>query len=174
MFIPGQEVNWVTKHCIAGIAYVAMPIIYSLYNPNRFLNFLKEMLKWTKDDIQWLRAAPNYYFGSSADKMPPQGHINTGQKLWQLVIIVTGCVLATTGTVMWVFKSEISINTYQRVLQIHDLVFIIVGVMLLVHIYMSVFYPGNGESLRSMLDGKVSPQYAKSHYRKWYDKIAGN
>jgi len=41
-----------------------------------------------------------------------------------------------------------------------------------VHIYMGAIHPIMNESFRSMLDGKISKKYAKSHYGKWYDEIS--
>jgi len=41
-----------------------------------------------------------------------------------------------------------------------------------VHIYLGTLHPRMNESFISMIRGKVSKEYAKSHYSKWYDKIA--
>lgn len=112
--------------------------------------------------------------GGTEEQMPPQGRLNTGQKIWQLVILGTGCVFLVTGATMWFFRSKIAIDVYLWLLFIHGIAFVVVSVMFLVHIYVAVLHPRMRGSLPSILDGKVSPSYAKRHYRKWYDKLVGN
>jgi len=161
-------------HRIAAVLFIGVPVLNSLSEPNKALGFVKETLIWSKDDLKWLIAAPNYYFGGSEERMPPQGHVNTGQRMWQLVVMGTGFVFLVTGIILWFFKWSIPINVYEWILFIHGIAFIIVFAMFLAHFYMGVLHPRFRESLRSMLDGKVSPAYAKQHYRKWYDKIINN
>lgn len=158
-------------HHVAAVTFIALPLLYFFYKPKKAIGFIKETLLWGKDDLKWPIAAPNYYFGGPEEKMPPQDHFNTGQKLWQLVIVVTGCVFLATGATMWFFRSKIAISVYQWILFIHGIAFIIVLVMFLVHIYMSVLHPRMREAFPSMLDGKVSSSYVKRHHRKWYDKV---
>jgi len=44
--------------------------------------------------------------------------------------------------------------------------------MLIVHAVLGALHPRMSESLRSMITGKVSRSYAKSHYGKWYEEIS--
>jgi len=175
MFLPGIGPSGGyfigTVHRIAAVAFIAPPAIYAIYEPSSLLRFCRETFIWNKDDIKWFRAAPAYYFGGGKEGMPPQDKINTGQKMWQLVIFGTGIVFLITGAVMWFYKPSLALAIYQWILFTHGIAFIIVFVMFLVHLYMGLFHPMTRDSLRSMLDGKVSPSYAKSHYRKWYDRI---
>jgi formate dehydrogenase subunit gamma len=178
MFLPwtGPSGGYSTGiiHRIAAVAFIASPLVYAYYEPGSIVRFCREIFIWTKDDLKWLRAAPAYYFGGPEESMPPQDRINTGQKFWQLGIFGTSFVFLITGTTMWFFKPIIGVTVYQWILFAHGITFIIVIVMFLVHVYMGVFHPRMGESLRSMLDGKVSPSYARSHYRKWYDRATGD
>jgi formate dehydrogenase subunit gamma len=159
-------------HRIAAVVFIALPLLYFFYEPRKAIGFIKETLIWGKDDLKWLIAAPNYYFGGSEEKMPPQDRFNTGQKMWQLVIVVTGCVFLVTGAIMWLFRSKIAIDVYEWVLFVHGIAFIVVFVMFLVHIYMSVLHPRMRGSFSSMLDGKISSSYAKRHHPKWYDRVS--
>ena len=178
MFLPGTGPSGgdsiAIVHRIAAVIFIAMPALYAFYEPKAAAGFIRETIFWGKEDLKWLIAAPDHYFGGPEDKMPPQARLNTGQKVWQLVIIGTGFVFLVTGAIMWLFKSRIAIDAYQWVLFVHGTAFVIVFVMFLVHFYMGVFHPGMRESLPSMLDGKISPSYAKRHYRKWYDKVRGD
>ncbi len=157
-------------HRAAAVLFVGLPLIYYLIWPKQVVEFIKGLFQWKKSDIQWLKAAPSYYFGGPQDKMPPQGWINPGQRAWEVVMIVTGVVLALTGIPLWFFKFVIPLPVYQWALSIHAMAFIAVFIFFLLHIYLGVFHPGFKESFRSMLDGRVSDKYAQTHYRKWFEK----
>lgn len=161
-------------HRIAVVFFVMVPVIYAVFNPRMTLHFIKETLTWGKSDIGWLEAAPLYYFGGAEEKMPPQGHVNTGQKMWQLIVLGTGVLFFITGLIMWFFKGTVTTGVFHWCVIVHDVAFLLVFLMLLVHIYLGVIHPRMTESLRSMLDGKVSIKYAKHHYGKWYDEISGD
>jgi formate dehydrogenase subunit gamma len=179
LFFPGlggAAVGGLTRliHRVAVVFFVGAPLLYFVFNPKMSLHFIKETLTWGKDDIGWLEAAPLYYFGGDEERMPPQGHVNTGQKMWQLIILGTGLIFLITGLIMWFFKDTVSTVLFQWCVIIHDIAFLLAFLMLLVHIYLGVIHPRMTESLRSMLDGKISKSYAKSHYGKWYEKISAN
>ena len=159
-------------HRIAAVIFVAAPVIYFFTNPRMTLHFIRETLTWSKDDLGWVRAAPSYYFGGPEDRMPPQGHVNTGQKMWQLITLGTGVLFIATGLIMWFFKDAVSTYVFQGCVIIHDIAFLLVFLMLLVHVYLGVLHPRMNESLRSMWDGKISRTYAKNHYGKWYEEIS--
>jgi len=161
-------------HRIAVVIFVVAPIIYFFINPRMALHFVKETLTWGKADIDWLQAAPLYYFGGSEEKMPPQGHVNTGQKMWQLIVLGTGILFFITGLIMWFFKGTVPAGLFQWCVIIHDVAFVLVFLMLLVHIYLGIIHPRMTESLRSMWDGRISKTYAKSHYGKWYKEISAS
>ena len=159
-------------HRIAAICFVAGPALYFFTNPKSSWKWIKEAFTWNKDDIGWLQAAPIYYFGGPEDAMPPQDRSNTGQKLWMVVVIITGVIFVITGFFMWFLKGNISAEVYQVMLLFHDIAFIAAGAMFLVHVALAVFHPRMSEALRSMWGGKSSTHYAKTHHGKWYDKIS--
>lgn len=175
MFIPGTSAGSGYAagiiHLIAAILFLAAPILYSLVSPGTAAGFLKETFNWGKEDLKWLVTAPAYYFGGSVGNMPHQDRLNTGQKMWQLVLFGTAVVFFITGAIMWLFRSAIAINIYQWLLFLHGAAFVIFLFLLLVHLYMSVLHPRMRGSFYSMIDGKVSSSYAREHHRKWYDSI---
>ena len=179
LFIPGlggPAAGGLTRliHRIAVVFFVGAPIIYAVFYPRMSLHFIKETLSWGKDDIEWVMKAPDYYFGGAEEKMPPQGHINTGQKMWQLVVLGTGSLFLVSGLVMWFLKDILAPGFFQWCVIVHDVAFILAFLMLLVHIYLGIIHPTMTESLRSMWDGKISKTYAKHHYGKWYDEISAS
>ena len=170
----GAAAGGVTRiiHRVCIILFVAPPIIYGILNPRITWHFIKETLTWGKDDIGWLKAAPSYYFGGPEDKMPPQGHVNTGQKLWQFIVLSTGILFLVSGFIMLFLKCSVSPAVFQWSVIVHDVAFILAFLMLLVHIYTGSLHPRMTESFRSMLNGKISVDYARHHYGKWYDKLS--
>ncbi len=177
LFLPGlggPAAGGITRsiHRIAVVFFVGAPIVYFIINPKMSLQFIKETLTWGKDDFRWICRAPDYYFGGDESKMAPQGHVNTGQKMWEFIVLATGIIFVLSGFFMWFLKDVLSPGVFQWFVIVHDVAFILAFLMLLVHIYTGSLHPRMTESLRSMWDGKVSKNYARSHYGKWYDEIA--
>lgn len=102
--------------------------------------------------------------------MPPQGRINPGQKGWQLITVVTGVIFLVSGILM-MSKDSLPPGVFQWAIVAHDVAFILVLLVFLGHVYLATFHPRMTESLRAMLDGKISPKYARSHYARWYEEI---
>ena len=160
-------------HRIGAVFLVCAPLLFGMVSYRKALYFIKEALMWGKEDLMWIKAAPGYYFGGDERFMPPQGYINTGMKLYRLAILIGGMIFIITGIIMWFFKGVVSPAVFQWSLLLHDITFIIAICMLFLHIQLGVFHPRMDESLLSIVDGKVSGVYAKSHHGLWYDKITG-
>ena len=163
-------------HRIAAAVFVIAPIIYLTMDWQRSWRGIKEAFTWGSEDIGWLKAAPRYYFLGDEKGMPPQGHMNTGQKMWWLIVIVFGIIFVITGAIMWFGKEAAPAALLQWMVFIHDVAFITTGAMLFVHIYLGVFHPLMGPrkigAWSSMARGKVSVEYAKTHHGKWYDRVS--
>lgn len=158
-------------HRVAAVIFVAAPLLFFLAKPGGSLRFIKQIFSWGKDDLAWLKAAPDYYFGGSEKNMPPQPDMNSGQKLWGLVAFLSALGFIITGIIMWFLKGAVSGEAFNWMVIVHDLCFIVGGAMLLVHLYLGAIHPRMTESLKSMIGGKVSVEYAKSHHGKWYNEI---
>jgi formate dehydrogenase subunit gamma len=177
IFIPWQATGMVGTwiriiHRIGAVILIGAPAIFALFSWRRSWYFIKEGFIWGKEDLDWLKAAPSYYFGGDPRLMPPQGYINTGMKLYRLTIILGSAVFVLTGLIMWFLKGIVPPELFQWCVILHDIAFIVAIGMFLLHVQLSVFHPRMDESLLSMVDGKVSGVYAKSHHGKWYDKVA--
>ena len=161
-------------HRVAAVVFVVAPIIYLSINWKATWKGIKGAFTWGAEDIVWLKAAPRYYFLSDEKAMPPQEHMNSGQKMWWFMSIVFGVIFVITGVIMWFSKTAAPSALLQWTVIIHDISFIVTGVMLFVHVYLSfhpLMRPTRVGAWSSMTRGKVSVEYAKSHHRKWYDEI---
>ncbi len=157
-------------HRVAAIIFILTPLVYFVWNPRNVLHFIKDILTFGKDDLEWAKAAPDYYFGGDESKMPTQGHVNAGQKLYALCAVGCGVGLAVTGLIMWFGKGNVSSAVFLWSTFVHDLLFIVFLAFTLVHMYLGGLHPTMTESLRSMIVGKASEDYIKHHYGKWYEK----
>ena len=157
-------------HRIAAVVFIVAPLIYIPMNLKVTLRGIKDAFSWGREDIGWLKAAPRYYFLADEKEMPPQEHMNTGQKMWWFMVIVCGLIFVITGLIMWVFKTVAPAALLQWMIFVHDVAFIATGCMFFVHIYLSVAHPLmcplRTGAWNSMARGKVSVEYAKSHHGK--------
>ncbi len=159
-------------HRVGAILFIIAPLIYIPLNWKATWRGVKEAFVWGTEDLGWMLAAPRYYFLSDEEAMPPQGHMNSGQKLWWLMVIVFGLVFLVSGVVMWAFKTVAPSSLLQGMVVLHDIAFIATGAMLLVHIYLSVIHPLMAGALDSMVRGKVSVDYARTHHAKWFQEMS--
>ena len=180
LFIPGlgflAQDSWSRIiHRVFAAIFIVGPIIYLFLRPRVALKGIKEAFTWGIEDMEWLMAAPRYYFLADERAMPPQGHMNTGQKLWWFMVIVLGVVLVLTGIIMVFFKTSAPLELLRWSVFIHDVAFIATGAMFFVHIYLSVMHPLmrplRTGAWSSMSRGKVSTEYAAAHHGKWYEEI---
>ena len=163
-------------HRITAVIFIVAPLIYTLMNWKATWRGIKNAFTWGADDMGWLKAAPRYYFTCDEEVMPPQEHMNTGQKMWWFMVLVFGVLFVITGLIMWFFKETAPAALLQWMVFIHDVAFIATGCMLFVHIYLSVIHPlmrplRTGAWSSMMTRGKVSAEYAKTHHGKWYENM---
>ena len=176
LFIPGlsflAEDSWTRIiHRIGAAIFVVIPLVYLIINPRSVANGLKQAFTWTKDDIGWIKALPRYYFNGDDSTMPPQGEMNTGQKMWWFIVVVFGILFVITGVIMWFAKDAAPAGLLQWMTFIHDISFIVAGAMFFVHIYNGVVHPLFNEAWGAITGGKISAGYARKHHGKWYAEV---
>jgi len=159
-------------HRIGAAIFIIAPLIYIPMNWGATKRGIKEAFSWGASDIGWLKAAPRYYFLGDEKDMPPQGSMNTGQRLWWLIVLVSGVVFTVTGLIMWFAKTSAPAALLQWMVFFHDVAFILAGTMLLLHIYLGLFHPLMNEAWKSIYKGNISAEYAKKHHAKWYEEVA--
>jgi len=181
LFVPAlgflAEDSWTrVLHRIAAVVFVLAPMIYIPLNWRGTRRGVMDAFRWGREDTKWLLAAPRYYFLCDEEAMPPQGHMNTGQKMWWLIVLVFSSLFIITGGIMWFAKSIAPAGLLQWAVIVHDVSFVVTILMFFVHIYMSVVHPLTrplkGGSWASMVSGRMSADFAKAHYGKWYDEVA--
>jgi formate dehydrogenase subunit gamma len=157
---------WLTTLLGGGpAARVLHPQIGALFG----VGLLGMFVLWVRDmfldrkDREWLGAI-KHYAAHERDKVPPAGKYNGGQKLFFWVQSVLGIVFVATGLLLWfpAFFGPSLLNTARL---LHYAATLGGALFLIVHVYLgTVAYPGTA---RSMLDGKVTPAWARLHHPRW-------
>jgi len=162
-------------HRIAAVVFIIAPLVQLFGNRKTAVASLKSAFTWGVDDLNWALAMPRYYFLADEEAMPSQDEMNTGQKLWYFILLVFSPIFVITGILMAFFKDTLPPAVFQWSVFVHDVAFIVVFLMFLIHIYLGVIHPlmrQHGGSFSSMVDGTVTADYAKSHHGKWYERIS--
>ena len=151
--------------------WVALPVVFLIIRPRTSFRGLRMLCRWGREDLGWLKAAPRYYLRNDRSTMPPQGFLNTGQKLWWLVTFLTWLVFSVSGLIKEVFVNHgLSPSVVTGMTYLHDIAFGVAGVFFLVHAYLGIFHR---ESLKSMITGSVGAAYARENHARWYAESTG-
>ncbi len=100
------------------------------------------------------------------------GKFNVGQKLFAWTMIVAITAITASGFVL-MFRDFFSQGTQEFCRFVHAASFVVIGVFLVVHLYLSLM-PMNRQALDAMFgDGSLPIDYVKSHHPIWYEKLTG-
>jgi formate dehydrogenase subunit gamma len=151
-------------HPWIGLIYLAT-IFWMHRMWKRDMQKIPEDERWSKN----LRACAE----NRDELMPPQGRFNAGQKQFWWVMLYCTFILLITGIIMWI--PEKMPRELHWVLPItvfiHSATALITIAAFIIHVYMSVWVtPG---SVKAMVEGHVSTNWAQHHHRLWYEKITG-
>lgn len=158
-------------HRIGAVAMALVPLIYIVTDPWGLINSMGEIFSWSVTDLDWLKAAPRYYFLTDEEAMPPQGRFNTGQKLFYVVVIITNLFLGVTGAIMWFDKSTAPSPLFQWSVILHDLSMILLTGMFMMHFMLAGIHPMMEGAIGGMISGWIPEEYVQSHHRRWYEEI---
>ena len=100
------------------------------------------------------------------------GKFNVGQKLFAWTMIVAITTITASGFVL-MFRDLFSQGIQEFCRFVHAASFVVIGVFLIVHLYLSLL-PMNRQALNAMFgDGRLPIDYVKSHHQIWYEKLTG-
>ena len=149
-------------HRVGAVLYILWPILYAILSPRELLKVAQESLTYGRDEWEWFKRMPGYFFGRAA-KMPPQGRINAGQKLHHLGTGVMSLVVAVTGLILWLGKGQLGANGLAITAMLHDVSMLALTVLFVGHVYFTFVYG----ALPAMLTGYVPESYARLEHSLW-------
>jgi formate dehydrogenase subunit gamma len=177
LYLPRETFGFLERwthlgHLAAAVVFVGVPVIYFVFSPRSAARGLKIAFTWGSNDFKWLIASPRLYLFGNDKNLPPQGLLNSGQKVWWLLTILSWLTFSVTGATMWFFVKSASPPVLERMVMAHDISFIVAGAMFLGHIYLALFNPKMNQALGAMTRGKVTAEYAEKYHGKWYAEIS--
>jgi len=129
-------------------------------------------MRITPDDRRWGQAI-QHYVRNEDENLPPIGRFNLGQKQFFWIMFYAAAVLLITGAVLW-FPERIPWSLralrYAAIL-LHVAAALITIGLFIIHVYMGTAVVRGG--FTSIIRGEVSPAWARTHHRLWYDRVTG-
>ena len=131
-----------------------------------FRNWARDM-KLDADDKTWLKNAHKYAVHDE-EGLPEPGRFNAGQKMLFWVQSTATVFLFASGAVLW-FPELMPRALRLAAILVHPAVATLSIGAIIVHAYMgTAAVPG---AFRGMVQGWVSPGWARSHHPKWYRDV---
>jgi formate dehydrogenase subunit gamma len=158
-------------HRIFAIGYTVIPIACLIANPGGFIRWMKDLIRWSWNDIKFLMGFPLEFFGFRV-KIPPQGQFNGGEKMNSIVTGTSCVLLAISGYMLW-FPQYFPVGLVRAAYPMHDICMILATTMVCMHAYLGSFHPGSGESFWGMWKGTVRVDWAAHHHASWFREITG-
>jgi formate dehydrogenase subunit gamma len=147
-------------HPIVGLIYFASMIWM-------FVDWRGDM-QTIPEDVVW-KENVKHYIRNEDELMPPAGRFNWGQKIFFWVMFYAVFLLLISGVAMWWVESIPWLWLRQLAIVVHVSAALITIGAFIIHVYMSTeFVPG---SMTAMVEGDVSPAWARKHHSLWYQKI---
>jgi formate dehydrogenase subunit gamma len=126
----------------------------------------------TNADRKWGKAVRHYIRNEDWD-LPPIDRFNLGQKQFFWAMFYSALVLLLSGLVLW-FPEKIpwSLRSlrYAAILLHVASALVTIG-LFIIHVYMGTAVVRGG--FTSIIRGEVSPAWARTHHRLWYERIIG-
>ena len=130
----------------------------------------RAVTRWTATDSHFVRNLRTYAVRPDQTPPPDTGFFNGGQKLYFWAVIASTVVLLVTG-VVWCFRYDVPHNVYAVCRTTHRVLAVIMTAGMFVHIYKATI--GEPGTLRSMLRGTVTTNWARLRRPKWFRDLQG-
>jgi len=129
-------------------------------------------MRLTGADRTWGQAMDRY-IRNEDEHLPPIGRFNLGQKYFFWAMLWAGIVLLLSGAVLW-FPERIPWSLralrYASVLLHVASALVTIGAFI-IHVYMGTAVVRGG--FTSIIRGEVSPAWARTHHREWFERVTG-
>jgi formate dehydrogenase subunit gamma len=126
----------------------------------------------TAVDRKWGKAIEHYIRNEDED-LPPIDRFNLGQKQFFWAMLYAALVLLLSGLVLW-FPEKIPWGLrglrFAAILLHVASALVTIG-LFIIHVYMGTAVVRGG--FTSIIRGEVSPAWARTHHRLWYERIMG-
>jgi formate dehydrogenase subunit gamma len=129
-------------------------------------------MRITPEDRKW-NDAMSHYIRNEDEALPPIDRFNAGQKYFFWAMLWATIVLLVSGAVLW-FPELIPWSLrglrFAAVLLHVSAALVTIG-LFIIHVYMGTAVVRGG--FTSIIRGEVSPAWARTHHRLWFQRVAG-
>lgn len=146
-------------HPFIGVAmFLAFMLMFFRYWKHNLVN---------RDDLDW---AKNIHKVAMNEEVGDTGRYNFGQKCVFWAAIISLLLLLASGIVIWrpYFAAAFPIPLIRLALLVHSLAAVGLIVVIMVHVYAALWIKG---TLTAMVEGWVTPLWAKQHHPRWYRAV---
>ncbi|MHB0979349.1 MAG: formate dehydrogenase subunit gamma [Thermoleophilia bacterium] len=162
-------------HRVAAVLFIAAPLLGMLLRPKGLVGLVKALTQpLDAADRQWIKRFPLYLFRAQKVHLPAfKGEIKPGQRGASLGMIIFSVLIVITGLALW-FDSAFGVGVLRWAALLHDISMIMLGVLLLGHIYLGagIFQPMRG-MIRTMFgNGRISLRDAQYNWPGWAEEAA--
>jgi len=126
-------------------------------------------MRITSADRKWGEHMKDYVENRDRN-LPPIDRFNLGQKYFFWAMLFAGLVLLVTGLCMW-FPEKMPRDLRPVVILLHVCAALVTVGAFIIHVYMGTAVVRGG--FTSIIRGEVSPAWARTHHRLWYERITG-
>ena len=126
-------------------------------------------MRITEMDRKWGRVM-GHYIRNQDEELPPIDRFNLGQKYFFWIMLIAGVVLVITGAAMWLAPG-LPISLRPIMILIHVAAALVTVGAFIIHVYMGTAVVRGG--FTSIIRGEVSPEWARTHHRLWYNRLTG-
>lgn len=155
-------------HRIFAVIFVTPTIIFVLFDPKGFMNWMKELITWKKRDLQFFTEFVKELFGFNF-KHVRQTFFNAGEKINSILQIVSAIIIIASGVTMW-FPQFFPREVVQWGYFFHNVGFGIAIAVIVGHIYLSVVHKNSRPGYSGVISGEVPAWWANDHYTEWYEE----
>jgi formate dehydrogenase subunit gamma len=159
-FTPADTAFVVRAHLCAAVCLLVLPPLVLLSGETRrTLADLRELVRFTRDDLRWLALQPRAALGRA--ELPPVGKFNGGQKVNALALGALTGGLVATGLLLWLRPGSLAAWF------VHVSLFVLWLPLFAAHFSLAVLLPGTRPALRGMVLGRVERAWAEHHHALW-------
>ena len=142
-------------------------LLFTIFFFFQFLNWAAPMA-WREADRRWMKRLRQYATNEDRVESEDVGFFNGGQKLYFWAIVVSAILFLITGLLLW-FDDLVGRWIVAVSYVIHDLAALAMLAGFIIHVYEGTAHqPG---TFRSMIDGTVTEDWARTHHPAWYQEV---
>jgi formate dehydrogenase subunit gamma len=158
---------WV--HRLSGLCLTLLPPLILFIHRREFrkhLGNIREAWSWGVDELKWLLLMGPAML-SRRVQLPHQGKFNAAEKINFIMVMSTYPLYIATGLTIWFLRPA-----YVSWM-IHLAMALAATPLVLGHVFMATVNPDTRVGLSGMISGWVNREWARHHYRRWYDEQFG-